>query len=225
MRSVWPSGADLATRSAPIWPLAPGRFSTIAGCAQIEASFGSMMRASVSAPPPGGNGTTMRIGFVEMEPRCVSASKEKPARGPSPTREAEPRRRASSASPPLARPEHALLACPDRADAFIDEFLHALAFVGLGRVQVTLGIGSDAVHAIELSGLAPAVAEVRDLLQRIAHDDAHLLVLAVGEEDEPLLAILRERDVPGRARGERLFGVERFLHELAVRLEYLHAVG
>src|SRR5438309_7211347 len=63
MRSVWPSGADLATKSAPIWPLAPGRFSTTMACAQIPASLGSMMRASVSAPPPGGKGTTMRTGF------------------------------------------------------------------------------------------------------------------------------------------------------------------
>jgi hypothetical protein len=63
MSSVAPSGAELATKSAPIWPLAPGRFSTMTGWPQIATSFGSMMRASVSAPPPGGNGTTMRTGL------------------------------------------------------------------------------------------------------------------------------------------------------------------
>src|SRR5712692_5642268 len=124
-----------------------------------------------------------------------------------------------------ARPQHALAAPWNRAYAFVDEFLHALAFVRLGRVEVALRIGGDAVHAVELAGLAPAVAEVGNFLQRFAHDDAHLLVLAIGEEHEPLLAILRERDIPGRARSERLLGIEPFLHELAVRLEYLHAVA
>src|SRR5713101_8344726 len=124
-----------------------------------------------------------------------------------------------------ARPQHALAAPWNRAYAFVDEFLHALSFVRLGRVEVAFGIAGDAVHAVELAGLAPAVAEVRNLLQRLAQYDAHLLVLAVGEEHEPLLAILRERDIPGRARSERLLGIEPFLHELAVRLEYLHAVA
>jgi len=39
MRSVWAVGADLATKSAPMRPLAPGRFSTTMGCAQIAASL------------------------------------------------------------------------------------------------------------------------------------------------------------------------------------------
>src|SRR5712691_474218 len=190
MRRVWPSGADLATKSAPMWPLAPGRFSTTIGCAQIPASFGSMMRASVSAPPPGGNGTTMCTGFEgnpwESAP-AAEKSNAKPANAS--------RARCIRVSPG-ARPQHALAPTWNRAYALVDEFLDALA-----------------------------VAEVRNLLQRFAQDDAHFLVLAVGEEHEPLLAVLRKRDVPCRARSERFFGIEPFLHELAVRLEYLHPVA
>src|SRR6185503_15010682 len=60
MRSVLPSPGDWATKSAPIWPLAPGLFSTITGSFQISESFGAMRRARASSPPPGGKGTTMR---------------------------------------------------------------------------------------------------------------------------------------------------------------------
>src|SRR5258706_2981139 len=211
MRSVLPSGTDFATKSAPIWPLAPGRFSTITGCPQIAASLGSMRRASVSAPPPGGNGTTMRTGFDGNT--CARAV-------------ADARSRTAPASERifLPRPEHALIA-GDSTYALVDKSLHALALVGLGRIEVALGVCCDAVHAVELAGLAAAVAEIADLLERLAHDDPHLLVLAVGEKHEALLRIFREGDVPGRARSEGLLGIEPFLHELAVRLEYLHAVG
>src|SRR5439155_23608299 len=184
MRSVWPSGADLATKSAPICPLAPGRFSTTIVCAQIPASFGSMMRASVSAPPPGGNGTTMCTGFDGNPWESAPAAAKSNAR---PVNASRARRIRIS---PGARPQHPLAPLRDRAHAVIDEFLHALAFVRLGRVEVPLRIGGDAVHAVELARLAPSVAEIRNLLQGLAQDDAHLLVLAVGEEDEPLFAVL-----------------------------------
>src|SRR5213592_1031843 len=112
-----------------------------------------------------------------------------------PRENASPRRRGLAFSrgsriSPGARPQHALAALRDRANAFIDEFLHALALVRLGRVEVPLGIGGDAVYAVELAWLAPSVAEIRNLLQGLAQDDAHLLVLAVGEEHEPLFAVL-----------------------------------
>src|SRR2546427_9269647 len=105
------------------------------------------------------------------------------------------------------------------------DFRPALALVVLVLIEFALESAGDAVHAVELAGLAPAVAEVRNLLQRLAQYDAHLLVLAVGEEHEALPGILRERDIPGRARSERLLGIEPFLHERPVRAEYLHAVA
>src|SRR5262245_11974698 len=122
------------------------------------------------------------------------------------------------------RPEHALVAGDDVAHALVDELLDTLTLPGLGRVEVALGVGRDRVHAVELARLAAAVAEGGDLLERVAHDDAHAVVHAVGHVDEALLRIARERDVPGGARAERVLGEERFLDELAVGLEHLQAV-
>src|SRR5689334_22057718 len=90
-----------------------------------------------------------------------------------------------------ARPQHALIARVYRADALGDELLNALALVGFGRVDIALGIGRDAVHAVELPRLAPAVAEVGDLFERLAQNDANFLVRAVGQEHEALLGIAR----------------------------------
>src|SRR5712691_9196455 len=64
MSSVYPSAGDWATKSAPRWPLAPGLFSTITCCPQRLASCGPRRRASASAPPPGGKGTTTCTGFA-----------------------------------------------------------------------------------------------------------------------------------------------------------------
>src|SRR5689334_6828063 len=117
-----------------------------------------MMRVSVSAPPPGGNGTTMRTG-LEGKP-CPSAA-------------ADAKRRTAAADLILARPEHALIR-RHRAHALVHELLHPLALVGLGRIQVALRVDGDAVHAVELPGLAAAVAEARHLLQSVAQHHAHL---------------------------------------------------
>src|SRR5262249_6007156 len=126
---------------------------------------------------------------------------------------------------PVPRPEHALVTARLRLDALVDELLDALTLVGLGRVEVALGVRRDRVHAVELAGLAAAVAERGELLERVAQDHAHPLVLAVGQEHELLVGILRERDVPHRAGGARVSGIERLLHERAVRLEHLEAVA
>jgi hypothetical protein len=53
MPSVYPSGALLATRSAPMMPLAPGLFSIIVGCFSADASLSPTVRAMVSVKPPG----------------------------------------------------------------------------------------------------------------------------------------------------------------------------
>jgi len=112
----------------------------------------------------------------------------------------------------------------NRSYSFVDEFLDALAFVSLGRVEVALRIGRDAVHAVELAGLAPAVAEVGELFQRLAQHDADLCIAAVGEKDIGLLRVLRERDVPHRTLAEAALREEGFLDELAVRTEHLQPV-
>src|ERR1700704_5934987 len=97
-------------------------------------------------------------------------------------------------SSPL-RPEHALIAARHRADALVDELLQALTLVGFGRVEVALGIGCDAVHAIELARLAAAVAERGEFFQRFAVDDTHAFVLTVRQHHESLSGILGEHDV------------------------------
>jgi hypothetical protein len=58
--SVRPSGADLATTSAPVTPPAPGWFSTTTGCPREALIRSASRRARVSVLPTGGNGTTMR---------------------------------------------------------------------------------------------------------------------------------------------------------------------
>src|SRR6266550_2628149 len=62
-RNAYPSAGDLATASAPIAPLAPGRFSTTTGCLIASETPGAMARASVSATPPGGKLTINLTGL------------------------------------------------------------------------------------------------------------------------------------------------------------------
>src|SRR5688572_10650034 len=58
---VWPSGALFATRSAPMFWLPPGRFSTTTGCGHCNPALSA--RAMVSGEPPGVSGTMMRTGL------------------------------------------------------------------------------------------------------------------------------------------------------------------
>jgi len=62
MSSVYPSGALLATSSAPMFPEAPGRLSTTTAWPQRSPSFWATRRAMMSVPPPGANPTTTRTG-------------------------------------------------------------------------------------------------------------------------------------------------------------------
>src|SRR6218665_2366080 len=68
--SVWPSGADLAALPRPRLPPAPGRLSTTTLQRFCSAIFCATVRAIMSVPPPGGNGTIRRIGF-SREPCCA----------------------------------------------------------------------------------------------------------------------------------------------------------
>src|SRR6266513_1219450 len=60
--SVWPSDGDLATSSPARLPLPPTRFSTTTGWPSESPSLGAIRRATMSGPPPGGIGTSRRIG-------------------------------------------------------------------------------------------------------------------------------------------------------------------
>src|ERR1700752_4263744 len=66
--SVWPSGADLAARSEPIVPPAPGLFSTTTCWPRPALSLGARMREIVSAVPPGGKVAMSLIGCLPGQP-------------------------------------------------------------------------------------------------------------------------------------------------------------
>src|SRR5690349_14352999 len=61
--SVYPSGGELTTASTAMLVPAPGRFSMMTGCPSRSESQEPMTRATVSAPPPGGNPTIQRRGL------------------------------------------------------------------------------------------------------------------------------------------------------------------
>src|ERR1700693_4819066 len=86
-----------------------------------------------------------------------------------------------SESAAALRPHDALVAGLHHADTLEVELLDAFALVGLGRIDVALGVGGDAVHAEDLAGLAPAATERREVLHGVAIDDAHALILPVGQ--------------------------------------------
>ena len=62
-RSVWPSGAALATAAVPIALPAPGRLLTITVCDQLSVKRCPIRRAMLSVVPPATNGTTSSICF------------------------------------------------------------------------------------------------------------------------------------------------------------------
>ena len=61
---VWPSGADLATASAPMVPPAPPLFSTTTCWPSCSDNSAAKARADKSVNEPGAKGTTMRKGLV-----------------------------------------------------------------------------------------------------------------------------------------------------------------
>src|SRR5262245_5303037 len=123
-----------------------------------------------------------------------------------------------------SRPNSSLILLRYWRKAFVNELLQASPLVGLGRVDVTFGIGSDAVHAVELTGLSPAVAEAGQDFQRIAQQDVDLLVATIGDVEILLLRVFRECDIPHRPVSQRPLRDELLLHKLAIRLEYLKPV-
>jgi hypothetical protein len=62
-RSVYPSGAVLATRSVAMLPPEPVTFSITTGLPQASVSLSPTTRATVSAGPPGTKPTRMRSGL------------------------------------------------------------------------------------------------------------------------------------------------------------------
>src|SRR3990172_11230249 len=68
-------------------------------------------------------------------------------------------------------PQDALVLRAHRGHPLVDELLDALPLVGFRGVDVALGVGGDAVHAVELPRLAAAVAEAREDFELLPVDD------------------------------------------------------
>ena len=64
IKSVWPSGVDFATKSAPILPFAPTLFSIINACPNCSWSRAAKGLATASVAPPGANGMIIRTGLL-----------------------------------------------------------------------------------------------------------------------------------------------------------------
>src|SRR6185295_16664752 len=95
-------------------------------------------------------------------------------------------------------------------------FLYAFAVMLFAGVDVAARVGGDAADGEELAGEAAAAAEAAGGRERVALQDDDFLVLTVGDEQEALLRVVRERDVPRRA--ERRDGAELARHHRARRL-------
>src|SRR5882762_7968054 len=74
INSVLPSGLAFATTSVPITPPAPPRFSTTTDCPHFCESFAATVRAVISVPPPGANGTMNVTGLAGYG--CASAAEK-----------------------------------------------------------------------------------------------------------------------------------------------------
>ena len=83
--SVYPSAGERFTSIVPITPLAPGLFSTTAGCLAVASIYCAQRRAEMSPEPPGPKGTMIRIGrFGQLSSARAGAAKAVPV--PSPMR-------------------------------------------------------------------------------------------------------------------------------------------
>src|SRR5664279_642508 len=78
MSSVYPSGGAVATASVPILPLAPGRFSITTAIFQSSPIRCPSVRARMSMPGPGVNGTMSLIGLLGYV-SCAQAAPPAPS--------------------------------------------------------------------------------------------------------------------------------------------------
>src|SRR5712692_4132914 len=87
------------------------------------------------------------------------------------------------------RPQDSLIFLRDRPQSFVNELLHALPPIRLGYIDVAFRIRSDAVRAVEFTGLASALAECRQNFERIAEENVDAVVLPIGQIDILLLRV------------------------------------
>src|SRR5207247_7754967 len=106
----------------------------------------------------------------------------------------------------------------------VDEFLDPLPLIRLGDEQIPLRVHREVVRAVKLPGPVPGASEGADDLQRLSIEDVYQLVRPVVNEQECLLGVGGEADVPHRSASERVLGDHDFAYEAAVLPEHLQAI-
>src|SRR5690606_12247264 len=82
--TVWPSAGALATKAVPMFPPAPGLFSTTTDTSSAVAICWAYRRVSVSPPPPGEKGATKVTGVVgQVSARAAAVTRAAEANSPS----------------------------------------------------------------------------------------------------------------------------------------------
>src|SRR4051812_20883137 len=79
------------------------------------------------------------------------------------------------------RPDDPLVFLRHRRESLVEKSLDPVPLVGFGGVNVPLGIAGNDVHAIELPGLAAAIAERGQFLEGVAPQDVNELVFTVAD--------------------------------------------
>src|SRR4029453_4054446 len=104
------------------------------------------------------------------------------------------------------------------------KFLHTAPKADLRGGEAALRVNRNVVPPLELAGLAPVAAPLREQLSILARKRVDLAIGAVRDEDELLLRIDRQHQIPARAVGKRLGFDPQFLYESAILAEHLDAV-
>ena len=119
------------------------------------------------------------------------------------------------------KPAHAALAHRRRGGL---EFLYPAAEADFGGIEIAFRINSDVVHPLELAGLAAVTAPLRKHLPVLARQHTDLAIGTVRHEDETLLRIARQHQVPNRAVRQGLRIEAELLDEGTVLTKDLNAI-
>lgn len=104
------------------------------------------------------------------------------------------------------------------------ELLHPLGGIDLTGADVVLGVGSELVDPMKLSGIAAAVGLLVDNVTTVAVQRPDHIALAFYHDEVLLRLVRRKTDVPGAAVAQRGSAHEKLLHERAILVEDLDPV-
>ena len=104
------------------------------------------------------------------------------------------------------------------------KLLDALAGIDFARIEVAVGIGGHLVHPVELAGVAAVVSGLAEDAAIAAQQRPNDVVLAVGDQQELLIAVAREGQLPDRSVAQRFLAQEELLQEFSLLGEHLDAI-